>query len=272
MLEIPTLKNPDAKSHLSGALILAPGRAVLCLFLLSGLMLTIPSSVSGTQSVTVAWNSVTGANVASYKVFYGSASRNYTNVTSVGNVTNATISGLKDGATYYFATTTLSTSGLESSYSSEISYTAPTGTIISKKVTANITNAITLLICTNLISPTWWPAGTFAGSTNLSFPNLPVVLIRGVCSNLTGSVTLNWPASTDPLLVGYKVYYGTTSGVYPYVLSVGKVRTVTISNLSQGKVYYFLVDTYNIAGLISLYLNEISATVPVTSFTLSIGY
>ncbi len=271
MLEIPTLKNPDTKSHRLGALISAPGRAVLCLFLLSGLMLTTPSSVSGIQSVTLAWNPVSNANVASYKVYYGSASRNYTNVTSVGNVTNATISGLTDGATYYFATTILSTSGLESGYSSELSYTPPSGTIFNKKVTANITNPITLLICTNLSSRTWWPAGTFAGSTNLSFTNMPVVLIRGVCSNLTGSVTLNWPASTDPLVVGYKVYYGTASGVYPYVLNVGKVRTVTISNLSQGKVYYFLVDTYNIAGVISLYLNEISATVPVTSFSLSIG-
>jgi hypothetical protein len=148
----------------------------------------------------------------------------------------------------------------------------PLPTVVTEKISASITNPITLQYCTNLSSPTWWTLGTFVGSTNLSFTNMPVVLIRGVCSNLSGSATLNWPASTNPLTSGYKVYYGTVSGVYPYVLNVGKARTVIISNLSQGKAYYFLVDTYNIAGAISPYLNEISATVPITSFTLSIGH
>ena len=99
--------------------------AVLYVLLFGGLVVTTPSSVLGTQSVTLAWNAVTNANVAGYKIYYGSASRNYTNITSVGNVTNATIPGFTQGATYYFAATTLSASGLESSYSSEISYTVP---------------------------------------------------------------------------------------------------------------------------------------------------
>jgi hypothetical protein len=77
------------------------------------------------QSVTLAWSPVTNANVAGHSVYYGSASGNYTNLTSVGHVTNATISGLTEGVTYYFAATTLSTSGLESDYSAEVSYMVP---------------------------------------------------------------------------------------------------------------------------------------------------
>jgi hypothetical protein len=256
----------------------AARRAILCLFLSGGLAITAPSSVLGTQSVTLAWNPVINASVAGYKVYYGSVSGNYTSVTSVGNVTNVTVSGLTEGATYYFATTSLSTSGLESGYSSEVPYTVPGSslpapfTIITQKVTANITNAITLQCCTNLSARNWWTVATLAGSTTLSFTNMPVVFLRGVCSNLTGSVTLTWPPSTSPGTAGYKVYYGTASGVYSWVVNAGKATTLTISNLNQGQVYYFLVDTYNSLGVTLPYLVEISMRPPITPFALSIGH
>jgi hypothetical protein len=83
-------------------------------------------SVFGAQSITLAWSPATNADLAGYNVYYGSASHTYTNITSVGNVTNATISGLVEGGTYYFAATALSTAGLESGYSAEVSYSVPT--------------------------------------------------------------------------------------------------------------------------------------------------
>src|SRR6266481_7779941 len=76
-------------------------------------------------SVTLVWNPSPGTNVAGYNVYYGVASRTYTNKVNVGNVTNATISGLIVGTTYYFAVTAYDTYGLESDYSTEISYTVP---------------------------------------------------------------------------------------------------------------------------------------------------
>ncbi len=78
------------------------------------------------QSVTLAWSPVTNADLAGYNVYYGSASHTYTSVTSAGTVTNATISGLVEGGTYYFAATAFSTAGLESGYSAEVSYSVPT--------------------------------------------------------------------------------------------------------------------------------------------------
>ena len=88
---------------------------------IQALSATIPPG----QNVTLAWSPVTNANLAGYNVYYGSASHTYTNITSVGNVTNATISGLVEGGTYYFAATALSTAGLESGYSAEVPYMVP---------------------------------------------------------------------------------------------------------------------------------------------------
>jgi hypothetical protein len=100
-------------------------RAVLVVVLLCGLMVAAPSSVFGVQSVTLAWSPVTNTDLAGHKVYYGPVSHTYTNNISVGNVTNATISGLVEGATYCIAATAFNTAGLESDFSNEISYTVP---------------------------------------------------------------------------------------------------------------------------------------------------
>ncbi|HKW29566.1 MAG TPA: choice-of-anchor D domain-containing protein [Verrucomicrobiae bacterium] len=147
-------------------------RAVLFVFLLGGLVVTTPLSVLGTQSVTLAWNQVTNANVAGYKVYYGSASGNYTNFTSVGNVTNATIAGLTEGATYYFAATTLSTSGLESGYSSAVSYTIPNA-VPTLQVTPGSISYGTILSGTsktNSFTVANVGTGTLSGSASVSAP------------------------------------------------------------------------------------------------------
>src|SRR5262245_2219962 len=65
----------------------------------------VPLSAFATASVTLVWNASPGTNVAGYNVYYGVASRTYTNKVNVGNVTNTTISGLVEGTTYYFAVT-----------------------------------------------------------------------------------------------------------------------------------------------------------------------
>jgi len=81
--------------------------------------------VLATQSVTLAWSPITNSDLAGYNIYYSSIRHTYTNVITVGNVTNATIAGLMEGTTYYFAVTTLSTAGLESDFSEEICYKVP---------------------------------------------------------------------------------------------------------------------------------------------------
>ena len=85
----------------------------------------MPLSAFATGSVTLAWNASTDPSVVGYNVYYGGASGAYTNEICAGNATNATISGLVQGTTYYFAATTYTSSGMESLFSSEVSYLVP---------------------------------------------------------------------------------------------------------------------------------------------------
>jgi hypothetical protein len=194
---------------------------------------------NASQTVTVVFNPTVAGNYSQNVNFSG------------GGGANATVSGSVTNA-------------------SSVIVTPPSPKVITKKVTASITNPITLQFKTNLSSPTWQTIGAFTGSINVSFTNTPAVFFRGVCSNLTGSVTLTWPPSTDLLVVGYKVYYGTASGAYSSVINVGNVTKATISNLTGGVVYYFTIRTYSVLGLVSSYSSEISAIPQTTNFSLTV--
>jgi hypothetical protein len=89
------------------------------------ILAALSTTVQAGQSVTLAWNRSTNAIVAGYNVYCGGASGVYTNMTNAGSATNATISGLVEGTTYYFAATAYSSLGVESLFSSEVSYTVP---------------------------------------------------------------------------------------------------------------------------------------------------
>lgn len=76
-------------------------------------------------SVTLAWDASPDATVTGYRVYYGGASGNYTNSAAVGNVTTATFANLVDGGTYYFAAVAYDSTGTESPFSNEATYTVP---------------------------------------------------------------------------------------------------------------------------------------------------
>ncbi|HZR18483.1 MAG TPA: fibronectin type III domain-containing protein [Verrucomicrobiae bacterium] len=78
-------------------------------------------------SLTLAWDRSTDKNVVGYNLYYGVASRTYTNMIACGNTTNATVTQLQEGTRYYFAATTLDSAGLESEFSTEISATPAGG-------------------------------------------------------------------------------------------------------------------------------------------------
>ena len=78
-----------------------------------------------TQSVTFGWEANSDPSVVGYNIYYGTASQDYTNKVSFGNVTTATVSNLVPGVTYYFAATTYDASNQESALSPEIVYTVP---------------------------------------------------------------------------------------------------------------------------------------------------
>ncbi len=70
--------------------------------------------------VTLAWDPAVGPGLGGYKLYYGTASRQYTNSIDVGNVTTYPVKGLP-AATYYFAVTAYNSTRTETGYSNETS-------------------------------------------------------------------------------------------------------------------------------------------------------
>jgi len=101
--------------------VLKAGHALLLLALLSlSLNFILPRSVWSAQ-VTLTWDAVADSSLQGYKIYYGTASRNYTAAVNVGNAVTYVLTGLADGTTYYVAVTAYGSSG-ESTYSNEVSY------------------------------------------------------------------------------------------------------------------------------------------------------
>lgn len=76
------------------------------------------------------------------------------------------------------------------------------------------------------------------------------------CTN--HKVSLEWDPVVDASLSGYILYWGTTSGVYNQSMDVGNVTEGTISNLTCGITYYFVVTAYNTYRLESEPSNEVN--------------
>ena len=91
--------------------------ALAVLVLLPALLL--PDTASPAE-VTLQWYHSPSAAVIGYKLYFGTASREYTDSVDVGYVTEHTFSTLADGAVYFFAATAYDPYGNESEYSNEV--------------------------------------------------------------------------------------------------------------------------------------------------------
>jgi hypothetical protein len=83
------------------------------------------------------------------------------------------------------------------------------------------------------------------------------------------SIDLSWQPSPDTNIMGYNIYYGTSSRTYTNEISVGNATSTTISGLAGGITYYFAATAYDSAGDESDYSNEISYNVPTSVIFLS---
>jgi hypothetical protein len=94
---------------------------------------------------------------------------------------------------------------------------------------------------------------------------LPIsILLCTFCLRVSGvlNVTLAWDPAPSPDTVGYKLYYGTQSGVYTHTNILGNTTTGTAPGLIENTTYYFVVTAYNAVGLESPPSNELSFTLP----------
>ena len=195
-------------------------RAALISILLSGFGFQF--SALAVQSATLNWDPSTDSNVAGYKVYYGTVSHNYTNVITLGNVTNATVTGLLEGVTYFFAATSYDTSGVESIFSNEASYAVPTNSTV-------LTNQ----------PPSFQPP-TLNAINNISINEnaaLQTVSLSGITGISLGTINLSLSpvivaVSSNPALIPAPTVNYTipnTAGTLTFTLANGVTGTATVT-------------------------------------------
>jgi uncharacterized repeat protein (TIGR02059 family) len=127
----------------------------------------------------------------------------------------------------------------------------------------------------NLGTATWNSAGNYhlysqnpSGTTRFGLSQVPVagsILPNGnaafnfsIVAPTSGNATVSWNANTEPDLAGYRLYYGTSPGVYGAPIDVGNVLSYTISGLTTGITYYFAVAAYDTSNNESAKSTEVS--------------
>ena len=60
-----------------------------------------------------------------------------------------------------------------------------------------------------------------------------------------GSKNLSWTAVSDPSVLGYKVYWGTSSNTYESQVDVGANTSYIITGLRRGTTHFFAVSAYS---------------------------
>ncbi len=209
------------------------------------------------NQVTLSWDPNRENNIAGYKIYYGTSSGNYSPAIDVGNRTSYTITGLSPD-TYYMVVTAYNVAGIESGPSSEVSVKAKKSNV---ETSTEIEQAKSeepskFQITDSDIHP----------DANLEEANLRGMNLREAKpekpetirdEEYNKQVTLSWNPNSEPSIVGYKIYYGTSSGNYSAIIDVGNRTSYTITGLGLG-TYYFVVTAYNAAGIESGYSAEVA--------------
>jgi uncharacterized membrane protein YgcG len=82
------------------------------------------------------------------------------------------------------------------------------------------------------------------------------------------TVMVSWSENSKSDLVGYRVYYGTSSRSYESILDVGNFTSVEIGSLTPGATYYISVTAYDDSGNESEHSEEVQVTIPAESSNL----
>ncbi len=94
---------------------------------------------------------------------------------------------------------------------------------------------------------------------------LVIALLLGSASALrAATVTATWNANPESDIAGYKLSYGTQTGVYTTTVDVGNVTSRALT-LTNGQRYYFAVQAYNTSAMTSAYSAEVFFDVPAST-------
>ena len=109
------------------------------------------------DDLTLGWNTSTDPAVAGYRVYYGTASGNYTSTVDAGPSTEVTVSGLAPGTTYYFAVLDYDHSANQSAFSPEVVYTIPGEAVVfqitSQPASQTVASGVTVAFDVGAIGP-----------------------------------------------------------------------------------------------------------------------
>jgi chitodextrinase len=73
------------------------------------------------------------------------------------------------------------------------------------------------------------------------------------------ALTLAWDPNTEDDLGGYKVYYGTRSRDYDFIINVGNVTQYSVTSLEPETQYYFALTAYDTSGNESDFSEEVGS-------------
>ena len=257
---------------------------------------TFVMAANGTCSATFAPNtlSITPSAGANGSISPASVQTTAPGVTKVFTITpiagftasvGGTCGGVLVGTTYTTNTITAScTVSATFAASSGVSLTvanAGTGTGTVTSTPPGINCGVTCNANFNLNSSVALSAAASAGSifsgwsgvcTGTAVTSTFVMTANGTCNATfttttpSGSAILTWDPVIDPSLSGYRVYYGTSPGIYIQPsgagINVGNVSTFTVTGLNSGTRYYFVVTAFSTSNIESSDSLEVSKQMP----------
>ena len=80
-------------------------------------------------------------------------------------------------------------------------------------------------------------------------------------------LAVRWQPSSDPSVVGYRIYVGFQTGSYEYTVDLGNSNLYLIQDSVVDTTYFFSITAYNQQGLESKKSEEVSVFVPSNYIT-----
>jgi len=184
-----------------------PVRLIIILVFAAILLSGMPARAA---EITLAWDPNVEPDLSGYKVYSGTASRNYSGTVDVGNWTSCVMGGLEPGRTYYFAAKAYNAAGSESDYSAEVVYSVPAA-------------------CSFSLSPGSQSYGPEGGTGSVSLSTASTCSWTAVSGASWLTVTAG-ASGTGPGSVSFAVAANTASASRTATLSIGgQVFTVSQS-------------------------------------------
>lgn len=200
------------------------------------LLLLFSSVMTGyAAQVTLAWDAVNDPGVIGYKLYYGKVPGVYTTSIDTGSITSATVDGLTEGDTYYFASTAYDSAGDQSGYSNQVSESVPITTQYSLAIAQNGSGAGTVtgsgINCGNVCTDSYAPGTVVTLDATPASGSIFAGWAGAGCSGTgTCTVTMNQSSSVTATFNSSAVTYNintTASGD-------GLITALNNPNVSQG--------------------------------------